>query len=210
MISKGIKTTLAYRCPSCGGVPTSAINVFSISGDLFRFKCSCGGSEMTIERTQDKKYRLTYPCLLCPRPHTQVLSRNLVFGEDIFMIPCATCGIDLVFFGEENKVSEAIQKSNEEIALSLGKSKLDDLVAEQKETFYDPQILDIVTFVINDLSEDGRVYCNCKNGEGDYSCQIFDDHLTVSCSCCGAKLEVGLTSTIEAYDFLHSEELRLK
>ena len=62
MILDQKKTTLAYRCPSCGAVPTSMVGAFSLSGDLFKLKCDCGGSFMTVERLQDGKLRLTVPC----------------------------------------------------------------------------------------------------------------------------------------------------
>lgn len=210
MILNQKETTLAYRCPSCGGVPTSLVGAFSLSGDLFRLKCSCGGSEMTVEKTKDEKYRLTFPCLLCPKPHSHLLSPQVFFGSDIFIIPCATCGIDLCFIGKEKEVAKAVYKSNEEIALAIGDYQLDKLKAEEKEVFHNPEVLEIVSYVIADLSEDGKIYCSCKDSQGDYDCEIFDDHVTVSCKKCHASLDVDITSTSKAYDFLHAEELRLK
>ena len=210
MILNQKETTLAYRCPSCGGVPTSLVGAFSLSGDLFRLKCSCGGSEMTVEKTKDEKYRLTFPCLLCPKPHSHLLSPQVFFGSDIFLIPCATCGIDLCFIGKENEVAKAVYKSNEEIALAIGDHQLDTLRAEDKEVFHNPEVLEIVSYVIADLSEDGKIYCNCKDSQGDYDCEIFDDHVTVSCKKCQASIDIDITSTSRAYDFLHAEELRLK
>ena len=70
MIIDQKKTTLAYRCPHCGAVPTSMVGAFSLSGDLFKLKCSCGNSHLTVEKTNDDKLRLTVPCVVCPQPHT--------------------------------------------------------------------------------------------------------------------------------------------
>ena len=53
MIIDQKKTTLAYRCPHCGAVPTSMVGAFSLSGDLFKLKCSCGNSHLTVEKTND-------------------------------------------------------------------------------------------------------------------------------------------------------------
>lgn len=210
MILSQKETTLAYRCPACGGVPTSMVGAFSLSGDLFRLKCSCGESEMSVEKTKDGKYRLTFPCLLCPKPHSHLLSPQVFFGSDIFLIPCSTCGIDLCFIGKENKVAEAVYKSNEEIALAIGESQIEKLKSEEREEYYDPQVLEIVSYVISDLNEDGKIYCKCESGKGDYKCDICSDHVTVSCNKCHASLDIDITSTLKAYDFLHTEELRLK
>ena len=59
MIIDQKKTTLAYRCPHCGAVPTSMVGAFSLSGDLFKLKCSCGNSHLTLEKTNDDKI---FPC----------------------------------------------------------------------------------------------------------------------------------------------------
>ena len=53
MIIEPKKTTLAYRCPACGGVPTSIVGIFSLSAELFKLKCDCGGSALTIQKTND-------------------------------------------------------------------------------------------------------------------------------------------------------------
>ena len=69
MIIEQKKTTLAYRCPKCGCLPTSIVGAFSLSGNLFKLKCECGGSFMTVEKLEQGKIRLTVPCVACPTPH---------------------------------------------------------------------------------------------------------------------------------------------
>ena len=95
MILEPKKTTIAYRCPSCGGVPTSVVGIFSLNAELFKLKCDCGGSHMTIQKTNDGGFRLTVPCVSCPRPHEYLLSKNVFFNSDSFFIPCSLCGIDI-------------------------------------------------------------------------------------------------------------------
>ncbi|MBQ3017552.1 MAG: hypothetical protein IJD89_01280, partial [Clostridia bacterium] len=114
MIIDQKKTTLAYRCPHCGSVPTSMVGAFSLSGDLFKLKCSCGHSHLTVEKTREDKLRLTVPCLVCPQPHSYILSKNVFFGSDIFVIPCSLCGIDICFIGKEREVASAVVRSNDE------------------------------------------------------------------------------------------------
>ena len=120
MILDQKKTTLAYRCPACGGVPTSMVGAFSLSGNLFKLKCTCGESNITVEKTHEDKIRLTVPCLVCPTPHTYLLSKNVFFGSDIFVIPCSVCGVDICFIGKENEVSSAVKRSNDEIIKLFG------------------------------------------------------------------------------------------
>ena len=57
MIIEPKKTTLAYRCPACGGVPTSVVGIFSLNAELFKLKCDCGGSHMTVQKTEDGGFR---------------------------------------------------------------------------------------------------------------------------------------------------------
>ena len=145
MIIDQKKTTLAYRCPSCGGVPTSMVGAFSLSGDLFKLKCDCGGSFMTVEKLKDYKIRLTVPCVSCPTPHTYTISREVFFNSDTFVIPCSLCGIDLCFLGREDNVKEAVRLSNEEILRALGDTSLDMLKSDKKQDLSDPQVVEIIT-----------------------------------------------------------------
>ena len=81
-------TTLAYRCPHCGSGVISAVGMFSLSADMVKLKCTCGKSELTAVYTNDKKVRLSVPCLLCPKPHSFVVSQNVFYGRDLFLLPC--------------------------------------------------------------------------------------------------------------------------
>ena len=144
MIINQKKTTLSYRCPHCGAVPTSMVGAFSLSGSLFKLKCSCGHSHMTVEKTSDGKLRLTVPCVVCPKPHSYVISSNVFFGSDVFLIPCRLSGVDICFIGGERQVADAILRSNEEIMKSLGEAGIDEFKDEAKND-YDPEIFDMVS-----------------------------------------------------------------
>ncbi|MBQ8546227.1 MAG: hypothetical protein IJ437_04740 [Clostridia bacterium] len=209
MILDQKKTTLAYRCPECGGVPTSMVGAFSLSGDLFKLKCSCGGSHLTVEKTLDDKIRLTTPCLVCPSPHSYIISKNVFFGSDIFVIPCSLCGIDICFIGKENEVSKAVKHSNDEIVKLLGDASIEQLKTRKESDFTDPMIFDVITYVISDLHEEGKIYCRCPEGHGDYTSTIYDHSVEVKCKNCGASITIEANSTQGAEDFLQADELRL-
>ena len=65
MIIEPKSTTIAYRCPACGGVAKGIVGIFSLSGDMFKLKCSCGNSHMTVLKENDQ-LRLIVPCVSCP------------------------------------------------------------------------------------------------------------------------------------------------
>ncbi|MBQ8163310.1 MAG: hypothetical protein IJZ93_02955 [Clostridia bacterium] len=211
MIVNPKQTTLAYRCPACGGVVKSFVEIFSLSGNLFRLKCDCGGSYMTVEKTDDKKLRLTLPCLVCSYPHSYVISNSVFFDSDIFIVGCNLSGIDLCFIGKEDQVDEAVRISNEEILAMLGDVDISKLHTQEKEhhALSDPQVLDIVRFVINELNDEGNIHCNCKD-KGQICCDIYDEYVIVKCEKCGAKAQVDITSTSRAMDFLEADSLTLK
>ena len=112
MILDKKQTSVAYRCPSCGQTVKSMIGAFSLSGDMLRLKCPCGGSDMTIERRHDKKIRLTIPCFLCPRPHVYTVSENIFYGREAFAYPCSYTGVDIGFSGDAENVEKAVEESD--------------------------------------------------------------------------------------------------
>lgn len=211
MIIEPKKTTLAYRCPACGGVPTTIADFFSVSGDMFKLKCDCGGSDMTIRKEGKDSYRLIVPCVSCPRPHEYVLSKNVFFNSESFIIPCSLCGIDICFLGHEDKVSEAINYSNEQIVKMLGDYTIQQIKTKESDiNIIDPQIMEIVRFVISDLHEEGKIYCNCENNDGDIQVDILEDFVSINCKKCGAKTIIPADSTIAAHDFLNVDHITLK
>ena len=209
MIIDQKKTTVAFRCANCGSVPTSIVGAFSLSGDLFKLKCPCKDGEMTIEKLKDSRVRLTVPCVACPKPHTYILSNEVFFNSDIFVIPCSLCGIDLCFIGREDKVAEAVKMSNEEILRALGDASLNGLKGEKKNELGDPQVLEIVTYVVKELSEEDKIFCGCNEGEGEYECNIYSDFVTVKCKKCHKSATIPADSTIAAHDFLNADKLIL-
>ncbi len=209
MIIDQKKTTLAYRCPHCGAVPTSMVGAFSLSGNLFKLKCACAESHMTVEKTTDGKLRLTVPCVICPHPHSYLISNNVFFGSDIFVIPCSLSGVDICFIGNERAVADAVLRSNEEIMKSLGEAGIDEFKDEIRND-YDPAIYDMVSYVISDLCEEGKIICRCENGQGEYVATIDNGCVRVECKNCGASTEIELRDSEAAHEFLGKTELHLK
>ena len=75
----------------------------------------------------------------------------------------------------------------------------------------DPQIFDIIMFVIRELDAEGKIYCNCKNeAEGDFEVEMLDDGIKVSCTRCGASRTIPTDTLLAANAFLNADSLYLE
>ncbi len=216
MILDRKETTVAYRCPECGASVMSMVGIFALTADMIRLKCPCGGSQLEIIYTKDKKVRLNVPCLLCPTPHSYVMSAQMFFDRELFTLPCSYSGMDICFIGRQDSVSKAMEESEKELLSMLDEADVDVETFlnsvdhdEERPELTDPQVLDIVMYVIHDLADEGNITCHCPDG-GDYDVEIKDDHLTVRCKQCGDHLDVPTNSLTAANEFLSCEHLELK
>ena len=212
MVLENKQTTVAYRCPHCGAGVMSAVGIFNLSADMVKLKCSCGESEMTVVRTRDGKIRFTVPCILCPNPHNFTVSSSLFFGKELFVLPCPYSDINICMMGDTNYVKAELSRTELELLDLLeknGLSNFDDFHGEQ--FLSDPQVTEIVTYVIKELDEEGRIRCRCQDGaEGEYDAEIQRDGIFVSCKKCGASKMIPTDSLIGANDFLNADSLELE
>lgn len=207
------ETAVSYRCPHCGCWVNSIVGVFSLTADMLRLKCPCGESEMTAVHTNDKKVRLTVPCFLCPHPHSFVISQGAFFDKELLALPCAYSGIDICLLGKEEAVKTAQDESDAELGRlieEVGGANPFGRRKEEEEVFADPQILEIVNFVIRDLDEAGAIKCRCPEYEGSYTVEVTDEGVEVVCENCKARKLIPVTSTMSAQAFLNCESLELE
>ena len=211
MVLNNKETTVAYRCPDCGTVVMSLVGIFTLTADMIRLKCPCGNSELEIIYTKDKKVRLNVPCFLCPTPHSYLISTQMFFDRDLFALPCSYSGFDICFIGKQSNVDDAVKESEKELLEMLGDTDYTELAKSREKNIElsDPQVLDIVMYVVQELADEGLITCSC-GADGDYEVDIFDDHLTVRCKICGDSLDIPTNSVIAANDFLASDKLELK
>lgn len=220
MLLNNKETTLAYRCPHCGAGVLSMTGIFSLSGDMLKLKCSCGNSELLIEKNADGKIRLVVPCIVCAKPHVYVLGQNQFFrrGEgDAFRLGCPYTGLDLCFVGEKNDVQAALQAADDALLALMRDAGLEDIeqlhagdeMLEAREQ--DPQVADIVRYAIRELDDEGKIKCNCQNNAiADYQFRLHDGDLTVWCEECGATLTIPMPGLSAAEHFLQRDSLTLK
>lgn len=216
MILNSRETCIAYRCPYCGSGVKSMVGVFSLSGAMKKLKCDCGASELVITHTNDGKLRITVPCLFCQHEHSFTISSKLFFDKELFIYPCPYSAIDLVFLGTPEAVSEALDKSEQELLKMLKDAGIDDLDTlhgeldnlEEDDHPCDPSIYDTVMFVIRDLMDSGEISCCCD--DGDYDVAVSDDHVKVYCKSCGASKDIPTDSELAARAFLGVNHLTLE
>lgn len=214
MVLETKQTTVAYRCPHCGTGVMSAVNPFLLGRSMVRLKCECGASYMEIAPTPDGKVRLTVPCLFCPNPHHFTLTEKIFYGQELFVLPCPYTDMNIGVVGEVNHVKAELSRSELELVELMEKHGIDGFEAlhgEREEIVTDPQVLEIVMFVIRDLDEEGKIYCNCRaDEEHEYDAEITPEGVRVSCRKCGASHTVSANSITEAQAFLNTDALYLK
>ena len=212
MVLEPKQTTVAYRCPHCGAGVMSAVGLFNLTGHMMKLKCSCGQSEMTVVYGKDGKVRFTVPCMLCPTPHNFSVSSTLFFGKELFVLPCPYSDINICMMGEANHVKAELSRTELELLDLLEKSGLDSFDELKGEQYLsDPQITEIVTYVIKELDAEGKIHCHCPEGvEGDYELELGRDGVCVTCKNCHAKKQIAADSLISAHEFLNADSLELE
>ena len=216
MILTDKQTTIAYRCPCCGKAVLGVAGLFTLSADMLRIKCECKQSEMTITTAPEGKLRITVPCLVCPNPHSFLLSKSIFFSDGIFIIPCSYSGIDIAFVGTQEKVSNALEIQAQKLNMLMQENGLDSFEQLKSDDRWDEmqyaQVEDIVRFMLCELDEEGKINCYCKDiGEIPYyDFQILSERVRIFCECCKAEKVIPLNSVTDAEEFIRIDELDLK
>ncbi len=206
------QTTVAYRCPHCGAGVMSVVGLFALSADMVKLKCDCGKSEMTVVYSKEGKVRFTVPCILCPNPHSFTLSSSVFFSKDLFVLPCPYSDINIAMMGETNKVKAELARTELELLDMLEKSGIDSFDSMRgEESLADPQVLEIITYVIRELDEEGKIHCRCEGeSEREFEIEFLPASLKVTCKSCGASREISTQSLIDAHEFLNADSLILE
>ena len=223
MILNEKRTTVAYRCPHCGTGVMSAVGLFNLSADMIKLKCTCGKSELTLVYNRDKTVRLSVPCLFCSTPHTFTVNNDLFFDDELFAVACPYTDVNVCFTGEVNRVKAELARTELELLDLLEENGIHDFSAlhGDEEDLSDPQVRDVVLFVINDLDEEGKIFCRCEPEkprpeddltpkESRYDADVTADGVRVTCRCCGATRLIPTDSMLGAHAFLTCDALYLE
>ena len=135
-----------------------------------------------------------------------------------------------------NQVKAELARTELELLDMLEENGITDFSAlhGDERDLGDPQILDIVLFVIDDLDAEGKIYCRCHpdaalasaedshSGEfsadtlsedpeaSRYEAEITEDGIKVTCRVCGATRTIPTDSMLSAHAFLNADSLHLE
>ncbi|MBE6717780.1 MAG: hypothetical protein E7574_00790 [Ruminococcaceae bacterium] len=213
MVLKPKESIISYRCPHCGTTVMSMVGTFALSGDLIKLKCSCGESELIISYTKDNKIKLSVPCLACENPHTFSINSSTFFEKELLELCCKVLGLPICFVGNKDKVFEAIEKADKELAEMMGEYSLEDIgrmSGRPEGSITDAQVSELVRFMLCEMKDENSIVCNCKDNEGEYDFSINENAVEIFCTKCNAKKTFNLSSVQKASDFLYIDELDLR
>ena len=116
--------------------------------------------------------------------------------------------------GEINCVKAELARGELELLDLMEKSGIEsfDAFHDDEEALPDPQILEIVMFVIHDLDAEGKIFCRCdpEDDGREYDAEIREDGILVSCRKCGASRLIPTDSRLGAHAFLNADALYLE
>lgn len=140
------------------------------------------------------KVRLTVPCIFCGKPHTFTVNTTVFFGKEVFLLSCPYSGINICFMGEHNHVKAELARSELELLDMLEENGIEDFRGFEgdEKALPDPQIYEIIMFVIHDLDAEGKIYCKCtaphgqeRNGESASDSDSTSESTSESACACG-------------------------
>lgn len=207
-------THIAYRCPDCGTLIYGLVGEMTVASNAIRLKCDCGKSFLDIAPTQDKKIRISIPCILCKENHNFVVSPAIFFERDIFLLNCPYANMDIGFVGDKEKIDEAA-KNNEaalrKLIADMGLEAIEELQPidlDEEDILPDASVYDLIRFVVKDLEAEGGIDCPCHKGT--YELRYAPGGIQAYCEDCGATYTFYCESPSAAEEYLNVTEITLK
>ncbi len=214
MVKELKSTHIAYRCPECGDIIYGLVGQFALSAGMVRIKCSCGHSALDITVTNDKKLRLSVPCMFCRQNHSFVVSQSIFYGRDLFLLNCPYANMDICFMGDKEKTDLAIDEATEKLNQLLKNLELESIRdmqpvdLDEEDILPDAEMYDALKFLSAELMADGKLDCPCHSGE--YDLRYCKAGIELYCTKCGASYTFTAVSGARSEEFLEIDELYLK
>ena len=220
MVLENKQTTIAYRCPKCGAGVMSLIDIFTLSAPMIKLKCDCGGSEMTMHKQNDGKIRLEVPCIICPKPHSFLISSNMFFSKDEFFLQCPYSDMDVCFLGDMDHVKANLAKGEYELIKLMEENGIRDLGSFREanelddEEALDSELTQNVIFVLSELEAEHKIFCRCEHSneidEEKYGFEVHSGSVLVKCRDCGAQRSIPTDNSLNTHAFLDADALYLE
>lgn len=196
------------------------VDIFTLSAPMIKLKCECGGSEMTMLKESDGKIRLTVPCIVCPKPHSFLLSQNVFFGKDEFFLQCPYSDLNVGFLGEIEHVKANLARGEYELLKLMEENGISDLSAfsraneEDFDEALDSEQTQSVLFVLSELEAENKIFCRCEHtnavDEEKYGYEVQSNGVLVKCRDCGAQRLIPTDNSLNTYAFLDADALYLE
>lgn len=207
------KNKIAYRCPACGVATVGLLGGLGSISDLLRLKCECGESALDIKKQNDGKLHLSVPCVYCKDGHGYTLSADITAREGVTSLGCPLSGMDILFIGDGEELSERLDRSAGELSLLMQSFEAEELSDIQPQDMSedecppDPAIYDTINFILRDLEAEGAVKCPC--GDGKFDLRFCDEGIQVYCERCGASHTFYARSMSMAEEYLTIDSITL-
>lgn len=214
MVLNPIQTHIAFRCPECGTIIYGFVGKFALGAGMLRIKCTCGAHALDVSVTQDGKVRLSVPCIFCKQNHSYVVSQNIFFGREIFLLNCPYSNMDIGFIGDKEKTDAELERTGKEIEALLEELEIDShkdfqpVDVDDDEVLTDPTVYDAIWFLIKELEYDGKIDCPCHSGS--YALRYCREGLQAYCEECGASFTFDTRAESASEEYLKLDELLLK
>lgn len=208
-----LQTHVAFRCPKCGTVIYGFVGKFALSANLLRIKCSCGHSALDISITNDKKIRLSAPCLFCDKNHSFVVSQSIFFERELFLLNCPYANMDICFIGSKEKIDEELIRSGEELNKILAQLEAESIQdiqpqnVEEEEILPDPAVYDAIRFLVKELEAEGKIDCPCHSAK--YELRFCKEGVEVYCPECEASHVFNTEAQSLSQDYVEIDSLYL-
>jgi hypothetical protein len=233
------KTTAAFRCPVCGAGVLGAPGFFSVARVAGRVTLRCSDPDCPASSVKDdaslcmdlrvrasagrESVDLSVPCIFCRRPHRFTADAALVSSRaeagSPLIFTCPVSGVELAFFGEENRVKAELARSELELLEACSDADGESVPLPANDgcaaPLPDPEICEMINFVVRDLEAEGRLFCGCPPAAdgsctGNYEISQEPGFITVRCAVCGKSRAIPATSLIAAHDMLDLDSLTLE
>lgn len=166
----------AYLCPACGSIAFAEFSLFELSGGRgIELACDCGKSYLNISPRTKTEYIVAAECMMCDKEHEYITPLDQLMKKPVLNFACPDLFLGLVSIGKKEEVLASVQQNQDYIreivtACGLahtGKNGLTFLKALNK---------------IQELSEDGALFCGC--GSNMIDVDVLEDEIVLECHDC--------------------------
>ena len=219
MVISENRTNIAYRCNDCGMTITGIVGTFMLAkGQLVKLKCSCQNeNKLVLQALPDGKVQITIPCIACGGTHSFKITKDLFFSKNDFTLQCPYSGISVFFSGSDENIEKNLLESAEDLKNLFAAMGIEDpqtvfdnrAEINHPEQFIDRHMQDVVLFVLGDLADEHKIFCDCEDG-GDFLVESRENKITVSCKKCHKKLDIEPDNSLSANAILEADSITLK